>query len=514
MEITLDDGDFYEFAKNKSNLSDAYSFKIYQELDGIVVSTDNKIENKCTSNNNSFKHVNNDLLNKILRNAKKLNEIQKENIYREYCINYKYWIFREIWKLNKNNTTKSNFSDIISEFINLRDCTKKNHNNIYDCQYHFTVKNLDELKFFIEQKNLYDYFKSYDKVISNIPCDTDNNNEYINYLKSISETYNEHNFHERCCHFGASYCPNYFLSCDDKYNPRNIINALQSKDKEECNKIKNANLNNKSKEENLENYSTQVDMYIKYLECANVNKPPFNGTSIICQHPGYHPSTRNTFFKEKNSERSADSNSSTKIHQIEINNKPFNVALISNDIYRSGNLTPSFAYTPEGIHTLFPEIIDDKRKKYENESEISCKGDHINETMQLYCERSKMYKKLLNGHQNKIYKNVSLYDILNMKDQELYNTPILFNNLTENILFRIILMIILSLGVIMVFFMYYKVKQFSPFGSWLNKKVKYKKKFHKNNFQYKADNIILMQENKYKNIKNSQMNVRIAYNAT
>ncbi|GAW84295.1 variable surface protein [Plasmodium gonderi] len=507
--MNLDEGDFYNFATKITNLKNANSYKKYVQLEqNNTTVTDH--DNICKNLNINNSIVDSELLRNIRNNAKKLNSVKCENEYKEDCSYYKYWIFREIWKLYKIKKTSHKISDIIKEFMKLNICTKKNDNKKYSCQYYFTHNNEDELKYFLEQKNLFDYFKSYDKIISLLPCNNENNTVYMNYLKYINETYNKHLVQEECCYFGASLCQSYFLSCDDMYNPSKLIALLQSSDKEDFQKILDYNLSKKAQEESSSN-TPKIDMYIKYLGCAKVTKDGFNETAIVCEQPGYRPHLKKTHIDIKRTDSAVSDNSNRNVHQLEINEKPINVVLISNQDYNYKSKSINDNINSEDIYTLFPEITGDYRVKYEEESKISCNSDHIDKSKQMYCRRSKIYKKLLNRDQTITRKNVSLNDILDMKDLELYNTSIMTNNLKENILFRIVIMIILSLGVIMIFFIYYKVKNFTPFGSLLKKKIG-KSKINKSKFKYNAENHTSTSEHIPKNMKLTNKRAHLAYN--
>ncbi|KMZ83310.1 hypothetical protein PVBG_06373 [Plasmodium vivax Brazil I] len=89
-----------------------------------------------------------------------------------------------------------------------------------------------------EMKHLYEYFKDYETIKNKINCDQRKNDEYFKYLKYISSIYNKHKDEEGCCSWGANMCPYYFLQCDEAYDPRKLVEALESGNSKKCSGIK------------------------------------------------------------------------------------------------------------------------------------------------------------------------------------------------------------------------------------------------------------------------------------
>ncbi|GAB69420.1 CYIR protein, partial [Plasmodium cynomolgi strain B] len=278
--------------------------------------------------------INESLFNKIKRNVKALNNIKVEKEYRENCLNYKYWIFGEIWKLYDVEKPSHTISDITTEFMKLNGCFKGGISR--GCQFIFIYKDINDLILLLEKRNLYDYFKNYSKIKESV-CKKENKDLFEKYLKSISETYKKHHVQEKCCDWGASYCPDYFLSCDYVYNPSRLLSLLESKDKGVCDKVEKEYSYETVELTNPLTSKVKVDMYIKYLRCAKVTEQGFNETAIVCQQPGYRPHLSNSLMDMKRRGKTIDNNTNRPIHQLIINENPVNVVLISNQDYNYYN---------------------------------------------------------------------------------------------------------------------------------------------------------------------------------
>ncbi|KMZ79960.1 variable surface protein Vir12 [Plasmodium vivax India VII] len=399
------------------------------------------------------------LFNKIKRNVNALNDIKVENEYRENCLNYKYWIFGEMWKLHNDKENPKDISNIITEFMKLNGFFKGGRNR--GCEFNFIHKELKDLTFLLEKKNLYDYFKNHHKIKKGDICKKENKALFEKYLKSISEAYKNYQVQEKCCHWGASFCPDYFLSCDDVYNPSRLLSLLKSNDKEACDKIGKEDSHITGELKDSVTSTKNVDMYIKYLRCANVTDSRFNQTAIVCQQPGYRPHLSNSLMDRKRIGKTIDSNSTRPIHQLKINENPVNVVLISSQDYNYYNVTSSNTYTPEGIYTLFPEITGNKREAYEEEGKKIkeyCKDENLPEYKKLYCKRLKIYNEYFNKPEYKNEPIVELNETISEVEDEPISTSFFTAELLKTLPFRASVMVTLSLGVIMVFFMYYKVK--------------------------------------------------------
>ncbi|VUZ96177.1 PIR protein [Plasmodium vivax] len=145
-----------------------------------------------------------------------------------------------------------------------------------------------------EMKHLYEYFKAYDKIKGNIKCEHRKKDKYYTYLKYMSYLYNKHKYEEECCSWGATVCSDYFLECDEYYDPNKLVSAIESHDHKEFlisdpNTIITGEANSNAPE--LKNYNTPFPEirgvarknYIKQAEEACKNGTPKEGMEIYCK---------------------------------------------------------------------------------------------------------------------------------------------------------------------------------------------------------------------------------------
>ncbi|KMZ94928.1 hypothetical protein PVMG_06044 [Plasmodium vivax Mauritania I] len=163
-----------------------------------------------------------------------------------------------------------------------------------------------------EMKHLYEYFKAYDTIKSNIKCGDGKNDKYFKYIKYISFLYNKHK--EDCCSWSAEICPDYFLSCDEYYNPSKFVSALESSDIATCDEMLKAPIPKKSEDVFSVDPNSEDNMYIKYFTCSYVTDSKFEKKGLRCQQPGYSAhlndrlSARRNVIKPQNNTSGLDGN--------------------------------------------------------------------------------------------------------------------------------------------------------------------------------------------------------------
>ncbi|GAB69383.1 hypothetical protein PCYB_001310 [Plasmodium cynomolgi strain B] len=161
---------------------------------------------------------------KLVKNLIHLSNVPLNNDRDERCYLLKHWLYDEIRKkfgANYNDVSKEPVIAELKEVV-----YRINNNYLHDkpcyCEFVGTLKDWKE------EKELHDYFQSYDKIESNINADGDKCNNYFNKLVAINKIYEEHL--GKCCYcYRSGYCydtcPDYF-KCDDKYNPYKIFLKL------------------------------------------------------------------------------------------------------------------------------------------------------------------------------------------------------------------------------------------------------------------------------------------------
>ncbi|CAG9478552.1 unnamed protein product [Plasmodium vivax] len=479
-------GQYNQTIKNEYEniIEELPSSKIYEEL--TKGASGDEYESKHCNNLKDDKYQMKKICKKMVRNIKTLsnNSEMKGLSHRDRCTYLNFWIYGEISKLQTNKDR--NLTDITDVF-NLIDANikinmdlindysnKKNHQtaqstNRTSSQSPYTsVKNhelskhepcyfnydctFSECK---EMKHLFEYFKNYDEIKKKINCEKRQEDKYYTYLKYMSHLYNKHKYEEECCSWGATLCSDYFLECDEYYDPNKLISAIESGNVRTCNKIKNLPKPNLSEETSTIDPEDKNNMYIKYLTCSYVTHSDFKKKGLRCQQPGYSPFRKNKFAPVRAVNNAENNNLKGK--KLTINGKSINAVLISdpNEIITredgEENSMPGYNYT------LFPEIRGAARKAYVKQGEEACKNGKIKEGMEEYCRKSKRYNKIINLS-NSQSANVTLKeDIENWEDIVIPDDTSFLNEILQRLPVRMGAVSLASLGAITMLFMYYKV---------------------------------------------------------
>ncbi|KMZ91865.1 hypothetical protein PVMG_00738 [Plasmodium vivax Mauritania I] len=315
-----------------------------------------------------------------------------------------------------------------------------------------------------EMKHLYEYFKDYETIKNKINCDQRKNDEYFKYLKYISSIYNKHKDEEGCCSWGTKMCPYYFLQCNEAYDPRKLIRALELGNSTECSRIKESagvikNAEAKSEEEKLRN-----SMYIKYMTCSYITGSHFNKKGLICQQQSQRPHINNKFLSRYSSYNPPINISTPISKNITVNGKPMNVVLISNP---KASITEEDLSKSETVHlsksksgyysALFPEVTEKVRAYYLEEAETACpKGQSVKD-MSEYCRKSKQYNDIINGAKLQPEKRIEVGDTQNLEDIDAPADTSFLNDILQQLPVRMGAVSLVSLGTITMLFMYYKV---------------------------------------------------------
>ncbi|KMZ96389.1 hypothetical protein PVNG_06426 [Plasmodium vivax North Korean] len=306
-----------------------------------------------------------------------------------------------------------------------------------------------------EMKHLFEYFKNYDKIKEKFDCAKAKNDKYFKYFKYISFLYNKHK--EDCCSLGAEICPDYFLSCDEYYNPNKIVSAIESSDIEACNKIKKSPISNIYGETSIINPEEENNMYIKYFTCSYVTDLNFGKKGLRCQQPGYSAHLNDKISARRNVIKPQNNTSGLDGKKIIVNGKTINVVLISDPYAKITGENTAENSMPNDNYTLFPEIRGVPRKAYVKQGEEACKNGEIKEGMEEYCRKSKRYNKIINLS-NSQSANVTLKkDIENWEDIVIPDDTSFLNEILQRLPVRMGAVSLASLGAITMLFMYYKV---------------------------------------------------------
>ncbi|SBS92890.1 PIR Superfamily Protein [Plasmodium ovale curtisi] len=261
-------------------LKNSPSYMLYKEFDSVV--NDTEIDQDCKNHfkdQSTYKDKSIEICKKILSNFKKLYnntiKIKADNP----CLHYKYWVYKEIWKIIKDNNEFKNVKKITQKFLDLQ--KKKNIPNDptkIACHYYYIFQDLIELNTKIEEKDLHDYFKYYDNLEKKLLAEN-NKETYRSYISYINGLYEKHKIGWECCDtsYGVDPLCRHYFKCEDEYNPSYLISLINGKTKE-------ASMQRKTKfpvvligDEVLPNKLTEDDvMRIQYGRCTYVYDPNNN----------------------------------------------------------------------------------------------------------------------------------------------------------------------------------------------------------------------------------------------
>ncbi|KMZ88883.1 hypothetical protein PVBG_06324 [Plasmodium vivax Brazil I] len=327
-------------------------------------------------------------------------------------------------------------------------------------------------------KYLYEYFKDYETIKKKINCGQGRHDKYYKYLTYINYLYNKHKNKKGCCSWGAEICPDYFLSCDEYYNPNKIVSAIDSSDIATCNEILNVPVPEKSKEVSFVDPNSEENMYIKYFTCSYVTDPKFGKKGLRCQQPGYSAHLNDKISARRNVIKPQNNTSGLYGKKIIVNGKTINVVLISDPYAKITGENSAENSMPNDNYTLFPEIRGAARKAYVKQAKEACKKGEIKKGMEEYCRKSERYNKIINLSNSQPANLTLEKDIENWEDIVIPDDTSFLNEILRQLPVRMGAVSLASLGAITMLFMYYK---FTPLGSWLRNAMGGKKKMEHGN---------------------------------
>ncbi|SBS92781.1 PIR Superfamily Protein [Plasmodium malariae] len=249
---------------------DSIPYNIYKELDDQV--KDVTDDQHCTE----FKGINSPHKEKYVTLCKKVSKLldivfKKESSknYEDYCSHYRYWVYHELRKLFKDDKKSNDITEVINKFNKLQTTIFSKYAK-RGCSFGFVTKDYKELNYKIEEKYLYDYFKNYNTIKSSKQCSNVGSSKYRAYLEAIKKLYDvEYNF---CCWTGLTECPDYILTCDNKFDPSKLLSALGSEEKGNCDGLKTITSVFNDKKSDSEEFKKEFMSAIKYGVCYSPKK--------------------------------------------------------------------------------------------------------------------------------------------------------------------------------------------------------------------------------------------------
>ncbi|KAI4833629.1 PIR protein [Plasmodium brasilianum] len=242
------------------------SYTLYNKFNSEIKEV--KYNNACNipdSVTSEYKDNCINLCKKVARNLENLPKKDKSWSYENRCLHYKYWLYEEIRKIFQDDAKPNDVEVVIKEFLRVQPLLTTDY-EILNCDYKFSQNNLQELETKIKEKYMFDYFTNYEHIKAKETCDNVKIDKYKKYLNYILELYNSKK--KDCCVQKISKCPNYFLNCDNEFNPSELISILGSSYDGNCNGLKSFE-GTKISEEKLESSDLEQDFLdtIHFTNC-------------------------------------------------------------------------------------------------------------------------------------------------------------------------------------------------------------------------------------------------------
>ncbi|GAW79037.1 variable surface protein [Plasmodium gonderi] len=406
---------FYIFNFQEELYKKLPSYILYQEFNKNTSSS--TYSDYCTNvkTNGVDKNTVKELCKKFAKNLKELSTIRDiGNTMHNRCLGLRYWIYHELNKILTNSEYSSHREHIINSFSNLE--SKIYYELLENRKETCPIEIKDHLVKENEKKFLYDYFSNYSALIECINSPKKENcQKYCKYINGIKDIYTRNE--EKCC--GANFWRCDYFNCNGKYHPHVLLYKLQ------CNNGKNE----------LESSGNKMTDYEgKYGNSGLVKRLRYNifKCHMVKVHENFDADVGlcSVFPSSKDSYENVDNPESSKPEEGKCpDDKPIKTA--------DGKCTEPNVRTTGAIGV---QLLD--------KGPISRVRIRLNDSM--------------NDPITSVDYNTT--DFNNSDDK--------YSILNSNIM-RMIIVGILTFGIIMTFFIYFK---FTPFGPWLRRKIIKEKK--------------------------------------
>ncbi|SBT00891.1 PIR Superfamily Protein [Plasmodium ovale curtisi] len=248
----------------KDIFENSYSYILYNSFDNV--NDLSKYESYCSSikSNNTYSNLE-ELCKKFVANLKNINEKNNE-ASSKVCLHLNYWILNEIAKKVENGERNLRNVSILSHFSSIRDTITNEFRSKWlggggASQYYCYCDFANILENWKEEKMMHDYIKNVETIKKNYCSKDDKKDTFKKYFIDIGNLYKKHL--EECCPWPDDSCPNYF-SCNPDYAPDKLLSDLKCKPKETRNGI---SLEGSPSSESNSNQSEEL-LNFGYLTCS------------------------------------------------------------------------------------------------------------------------------------------------------------------------------------------------------------------------------------------------------
>ncbi|EDL44332.1 variable surface protein Vir24-related [Plasmodium vivax] len=417
--MALEGFEFLSPTSDEENiLKNLPSYKIHQKLNEEI--NKNDYDHYCTRINTYDSQYNglSTLCKKVAKGLKELTAIDGLNQNAdERCSNVTYWMYGQIWKkLNKmpdsiNRKSAINiFKDVESTIY---DATVGRGNS---CYIEFE-ENFDEWN---DQSILYDYNMNYSSILKcNKSHNKDNCKHYCKYVKYINDIYKK--YENQCCGSNYMNCGEYF---DCNYDPNILINELN------CNgnqtETSDSTLSEPEKPAETTTLTEIEKLKHNILRCATVEKENDGSGTLVCSVFRSSPDSFENFGVEPTGRDYTDENQDSE----------------NDKVAESSDLGDS--------DTMHPENEADVSGIEKKEEKLNCKEKHLVRGPEGDCVEPNV------RNTGSIGLKVETNDPITRVRFHLNRINNIFSNLEDN-KFRISVGGMLTVGIMMTFFVYYKL---------------------------------------------------------
>ncbi|SCO71498.1 VIR protein [Plasmodium vivax] len=458
----------------------------------------------------------------------------KENTM-DYCILLKYWIYDQIKKINIESKKNMNAFVLTEKLRKLQYTIKNEESVIFECYDDYS----DYLSNWEEEKALYEYFVNFKEITNSYKPDDTGKNKYTDYVEYIVGLYKKKTTKEGCCNTKSHHPCDHYFNCNPEYDPEKLLLKLKGEkaeasqkspnrgaqatisgsDGRSANSTEDSNVNkivlpevpigwNKrrhkyiTKMNNVKcitNYAAKEKGYA-LVSCYNIGKKYPNVENI------FRPTKEEEYFYSKKVEAEGGSVEGSKIRWIHYDSEASDKEISYAGLGGDKNAVSKKSKTHVGIpaysqgYTLLSDYIKDRRNdKYGDYQpgrevayiysglgrrfypgvkikDVPCayikmkdgeKTDCVKEDAIKDYEVSKNQGELNSRREESIteFSKIDSSGELEPAEESIFKTP----------MFRGGTFALLLVGVVLVFFIYFK---FTPFGNWISRKKSKKGKLN------------------------------------
>ncbi|SBT84764.1 PIR protein [Plasmodium ovale] len=401
---------------------------------------------------------------KFVRNLKRINQL-KDGSGKYACLHLNYWAYDEISRRIDSSVSSISGIPVFSELYNIGDTINKESNKNYKCYCYFE----DALDIWKSEKYLHDYFKNANAIKKRTSSYNEKCLKYSQYITHIYDLYIEKE--TDCCIWIDENCHNYF-DCNLSNRPSALTNKFNCSDIPPDGNTKNKYEDmDDDKEEDTEDLNIENSIIIKYGNCT------------IAQDTYGHPLGYKCKFPKNNAHLQGTSSHVKGENGLNIGDGAIVVDMLSERATSKVEVEPSKGSEQDDIQDVF-----------QSENRVTLFDGISGKILKEYVKRKQLTSSLSeqelpptvrpNKPSDKVLEDKVIKELMDMRglnrEQNIVSihmndqptTLEYIRSMLDDDYMRFVMVASLFLGVLLVFFFFYK---FTPLGSWLHKRRRGKK---------------------------------------